>query len=85
MNYVTPGAAKYVLPAITPTQEESREMATILNEINTFHDETISKWLLGTEALNDTSWNNYISTLKRLNIDRALAIQTSALERYNKR
>jgi putative aldouronate transport system substrate-binding protein len=85
VNYVTPGAAKYILPAITPTQAESRELATIVNEINTFHDETVAKWLLGTEALNDTTWNNYLSTIKRLNIDRALAIQSAALDRFNKR
>ncbi|GHV86937.1 sugar ABC transporter permease [Spirochaetia bacterium] len=85
VNYVVPGAGKYVMPAVTATPEESRELATILNDINTFHDETVARWLVGTDPVNDTTWNNYVNTIKRLNIDRAIAIQTGALDRFNKR
>jgi putative aldouronate transport system substrate-binding protein len=85
VNYVVPGAGKYVLPAITATPEESRELATILNDINTFHDETVTRWLGGTDPVNDTTWNNYVNQIKRMNIDRAIAIQNGALDRFNKR
>ena len=56
-----------------------------MNDITTYTDEMITKFVLGTEALNDASWNAYVSNIKRMNIDRAIAIQTAALDRYKKR
>ena len=85
VNYVLPGAIDTLLPAVTPTQAESREYATILQECNTYIDERTTKWLLGTEPINDANWNDYINTLNRMNIQRAIAIQNTALDRFNKR
>jgi putative aldouronate transport system substrate-binding protein len=84
-NYNTPGAQEYLLPPITPTLEESRELASIMNDINSYADEMMTKFILGTETLNDTSWNNFVSTIRRMGIDRALVIQNTALDRYKKR
>lgn len=84
-NYNTPGASQYLLPPITPTQEESRELASIMNDINTYAEEMMTKFILGTEMLNDASWNNFVSTIKRMGIDRAITIQNTALDRYRKR
>jgi putative aldouronate transport system substrate-binding protein len=81
----TPGASNYLLPPITPTQEESRELAMIMNEINTYSEEKLTKFILGTEALTNASWNAYRETIKQLNIDRAIAIHNAALVRYRKR
>jgi putative aldouronate transport system substrate-binding protein len=83
--FVLPGAGAYWLPPLTPTPEESREYAAIINEINTYVDEQTSRWLLGTDPVNDSTWNNYISTIQRLNISRAIAIQQAALDRFNRR
>jgi putative aldouronate transport system substrate-binding protein len=83
--YNTPGASQYLLPPITPTQEESRELASIMNDINTYSDEMMTKFILGTETLNDASWNNFVNTVRRMGIDRAVAIQNTALDRYKKR
>jgi putative aldouronate transport system substrate-binding protein len=77
------GSLKYTLPAITPTPDESREFAQIMNEINTYRSEMELKFILGTENL--SSWDNYTSTIKRMGIDRAIAIQEAALARYNAR
>jgi putative aldouronate transport system substrate-binding protein len=74
---------KHRLPPITPTPEESREFAQIMNEINTYADEMVTKFILGTEPL--TSWDSYISTIRRMGIDRAVEIQNAALTRYNAR
>jgi putative aldouronate transport system substrate-binding protein len=84
-NYMLPGALETMLPPITATQAESRELASIQNEINTYVEEITAKWFLGTEAINDASWNNYLNTIKRMNIDRAIAIQNAALDRFKKR
>ncbi|MDR2376324.1 MAG: extracellular solute-binding protein [Treponema sp.] len=84
-NYAVAGAGNYILPPITATQDESRELATIMNEINTYCDELMTKVILGTETINDASWNNFVNTVRRMSIDRAIAIQTGAIERYKAR
>jgi putative aldouronate transport system substrate-binding protein len=77
------GATKYVLPTISPTPEESQEFARIMSEINTYRNEMETKFILGTENL--ANWDNYVSTIKRMGIDRAIEINNVALARYNAR
>ncbi|MGG4345301.1 extracellular solute-binding protein [Paenibacillus lautus] len=76
-------AAKYSLPPITPTPEESSEYATIMNDINTLVDEMTIKIILGNESADE--FEGYVAKMKSLNLDRAIEIQTAALERYNNR
>jgi hypothetical protein len=45
----------------------------------------IVKFILGTEVLNDTSYNNFINTIRRMNIDRDIAVYNIALGRYKAR
>jgi putative aldouronate transport system substrate-binding protein len=71
------------LPPITPSQEESGEYARIMNEINTYSDEMILKFIMGTENL--SGFDNFVSTIQRLGINRAIEIQNGALARYNSR
>jgi putative aldouronate transport system substrate-binding protein len=79
------GAGKYVLPPISPSPEESQETARIMSEIKTYRDEMEIKFILGTEPLTDAVWDNYIATIRRMGINRALEIQNAALARYNSR
>lgn len=76
-------ADKYALPPLTPTPEESSEYAKIMNDINTLVDEMTLKIILGNEPV--SQYESYIAKMKSLNLDRAIAIQKAALERYNKR
>lgn len=76
-------ADKYSLPPLTPTPEESSEYAKIMNDINTLVDEMTLKIILGNEPV--SQYESYIAKMKSLNLDRAIAIQKAALERYNKR
>ncbi|WP_313182296.1 extracellular solute-binding protein [Lacrimispora sp.] len=76
-------ANKHTVPNITPTQEESKELATITNELNTYIDEMTLKFIFGTESFD--KWDNYIQTLKDMKLDRALEIENAALERYEAR
>lgn len=76
-------AAKYKVPPITPTSDESREFSTIMNEINTYRDEMTLKFIFGTESLDD--FDKYVETVENMGLDRALEIQNAALERYNSR
>jgi putative aldouronate transport system substrate-binding protein len=54
-----------------------------MNEINTYQSEMEIKFILGTENL--SGWDTYVSTIKRMGIDRAIEIQNAALARYNAR
>jgi putative aldouronate transport system substrate-binding protein len=84
-NYILQGATTYLLPAVTPTQAESQEYASIMQEINTFVDEQTARWLLGTDPITDATWNAYINRINSMNIARAIAIQNAALQRFNSR
>lgn len=76
-------AKKHVLPNVTPTQEESTELSTISNEIKTYVDEMILKFIFGTESFDN--WDQYIETLNGMGLQRALEIERTALGRYNDR
>ena len=75
--------AKYKVPPITPTAEESKEFSTIMNEINTYRDEMTLKFIFGTESIDQ--FDQYVKTIENMGIDRALEIQNNALGRYNTR
>ncbi|PZE22355.1 extracellular solute-binding protein [Paenibacillus xerothermodurans] len=74
---------KHELPPITPTPEESSEFAKIMTDVNTLVDEMTLKIILGAEPVD--SFEQYMEKMKSLKIDRAIEIQTAALDRYNKR
>jgi putative aldouronate transport system substrate-binding protein len=80
---LNPSALKHKLPNLTPTQDESRELARIMNEVNAYVEEMTTKFILGVEPL--SSYDAFIATVKKMGIERAIAIENAALERYNKR
>lgn len=78
-----PESINRVIPPITPTLEESREYAAIMNDVNIYANEMILKFILGTESL--SKWDAYVSTINNMKLPRALEIQNNALARYNRR
>lgn len=76
-------ARKYLIPPVTPNKDESKEFATIMNEITTYRDEMTIKYIMGLESLD--TFDDYVANIKKLGIDRAIEIQTAALERYHAR
>lgn len=72
-----------VMPLLTPTDEESSETAKIINDANTYVMEMQVKFIMGTEPL--SNYDKYVDNLKKLNVDKATALQQQALDRYNKR
>lgn len=76
-------ARKHILPPITPSVEESKEQAQIMNEINTYRDEMTLKFILGNKSFDE--WDDYVSTIRSMDLDRVLEIQNTALERYQSR
>jgi putative aldouronate transport system substrate-binding protein len=76
-------AAKYQLPPITPTPEESAQYGKIINVVNTYVEEFSLKVIMGNVSIND--FDKYIAQLKKIGIEKAIAIQQAALNRYNNR
>lgn len=76
-------AGKHILPPVTPTVEESKEQAQIMNEINTYRDEMTLKFILGNKSFDE--WDEYVKTIEDMNLARVLEIQNAALERYESR
>ena len=82
-NWTIPEPFRHRLPPVTPTPDESQELARIMQEINTYANEMLARFILGTEPL--SSFDNYLATVRRMGIDRAIEIQNAALARYNAR
>lgn len=68
---------------VSHTAEESRELANIMTDINTYRDEMTLKFIVGQEPL--SHFDSFVQTIKDLNIDRAIEIKTAALTRYYNR
>ena len=75
--------AKYMLDPVTPSPEESTELFSIMNQIDTYREEMVIKFILGLESLDN--FDKYLAQMKKLGIDRACAIQQGALRRYQQR
>jgi putative aldouronate transport system substrate-binding protein len=65
---------------ISYTPEESTEFNTIMTEINTYRDEMTLKFIMGQVPLSE--FDDFVNTIKGMNIDRAIEIQQAALDRY---
>lgn len=77
------GSNERVMPLVTPTQAESDEYASIMNDIGTYKSEMINKFIMGEEPLDH--FDKFVETIQSMGIDRATEIQQDALNRYNDR
>jgi putative aldouronate transport system substrate-binding protein len=68
------------LPPVTPTPDESREFAKLTNELYTYTQEMMVKFIMGDEPLD--RFGDFQATLKKMNVDRATEIMTAQLKRY---
>lgn len=71
------------LPQITPTQEESKKFATVMQDIMTRYEEVFHKVVTGASPLE--AWDQFVKDVKGMGMDDAIKIQQAALDRYNKR
>lgn len=83
MSILETGSSERVLPAVTPTPEQSERLAAIQSEVDTYVTEMLARYIMGQESFDN--YDDYVSTLKSLNVEEAIAIQQDALERYNNR
>jgi putative aldouronate transport system substrate-binding protein len=74
---------KYMMPPVTPTAAESDELSNILTDIITYRDEMTTKFILGTEPLDN--YDKYIAQIKSLGAEKAVAIFQASYDRFMKR
>ena len=70
-------------PRVTPTLDESEEVATLGTEISTYVDEMVLKFVQGTEPL--SNYDVFLENLQKLNLNRYLELQQAAYDRYLQR
>jgi putative aldouronate transport system substrate-binding protein len=73
-------ALDHKIPMITPTPEESESLAAIMTEINTYVDEMFVRFVTGKEPL--ANFDQFRAQLKKMGLEKAIAIQQGALDRY---
>jgi putative aldouronate transport system substrate-binding protein len=71
------------MPPILHTSEESTELAKITNDLTTYVDEMMLKFITGQEPL--SKFDEYMERLRALEVERAISIKQAALDRYNNR
>lgn len=77
-------AKKHNIPqCLTPTPEESKEIASIINKTNTYFAQMFVKFVMGTEPLEN--FDKYVDEMKKSGIEKAIKIRQDSLDRYNKR
>jgi putative aldouronate transport system substrate-binding protein len=74
----------YVIPsAVALTSDEGSECSQIMGDIDTYVSEMNVKFILGQEPL--SKYDNFVNTIKSMNIDQAIKLKQAALDRYNNR
>ncbi|RXZ79550.1 extracellular solute-binding protein [Paenibacillaceae bacterium] len=76
-------AEKHFLPPVFVTEEQQGEMAKIMNEVTTYENEMLLKFIMGTESIDN--FDKYVEQMKKMGIEKAIGMQQEALERYNNR
>ncbi len=79
-NADTVEATKYKMPAVTATSDESEELAAITTALNTYVQEECTKFIMGLRDINE--WDDFVATVKGMNVDRAIEINQAAYDRY---
>jgi putative aldouronate transport system substrate-binding protein len=77
-------AIQHVMPPfLTPTVEESKEMAKLATAITSYKEEMFVKFIMGKESLD--KFDDYVKQINDMGIDKVIKVYQAALDRYNKR
>lgn len=82
-EYTDSFSKNYYPMAASLTPEESEEIATLQNDIITYCDEMITKFVIGTEPIE--KFDEFVANLKTIGVERAIEIKQAAYDRYIKR
>lgn len=68
------------LPGVSLTEEESEIKTSIMTDVDTYVDEMVLKFIIGTESLDN--WDSFVATVEGMNLKDATAAVQSAYDRY---
>ncbi|WP_338130674.1 hypothetical protein [Cohnella ginsengisoli] len=71
------------MPLVTLTADESSKTSSIMNDVKTYRDEMINKFIMGTEPIDN--FDKFVDTIKGMGIDEAIKVRQAALDRFNQR
>ncbi|MCU6710195.1 extracellular solute-binding protein [Paenibacillus sp. J5C_2022] len=78
------GAQEYMIepfPSMLGTSEEVEELSSLIVDITTYEDEMIQKFVMGNKPISE--FDNFVSTLKRMGIERVVEIKQTQYDRSN--
>lgn len=78
--WATPNDIIKNMPPESLTDAEAKEYSSIMTDINTYKDEMIMKFMLGTEPIEN--YPKFIENLKGMNIERAIEIKQAEYDRF---
>lgn len=79
-NNATDGAYNLPKIGINLTSEETEEYNTIFNDIDTYMDESVSKFIVGDKPLDE--FDAFVDQMKTMGIEECVAIYQGAYDRY---
>ena len=68
------------LPLVSLTEDESETRTSIMTDIDTYVNEMVLKFIIGTESLDN--WDNFVQTVLSMDLEKAIAATQSAYDRY---
>ncbi len=69
------------MPTLAHTTEEKEISAQYGTSLQTFIDETISKWYVGDTELTDEAWNKYLEEAEKRGLSKVIEIRQTAYDR----
>lgn len=72
-----------VLPQIEMTDEEGLKYNSLYTDIQTMVQEKTAAYIMGTESLD--TYDDFVASIKAMNIDECIALKQAALDRYEAR
>lgn len=73
--------ADHFVPPIFLQAEEQSEAAKIMNDVSTYEDEMMLKFIMGSEPI--SNFDKYVEQMKKLGIEKVIKMNQDALDRYN--
>ena len=71
-----------IMPTALPfTVDEAREFNGLLESINSHVNQSLARFVMGWDVLNDSNWNAYVQTLDRMGLPQLLRITQAAFDR----
>lgn len=68
------------IPAMPLTEEERDVLSNTYEEIRTYKDEMINKFIMGKESLDN--FDSFVKTMEDMGLDKVLTAEQAAYDRY---